>query len=275
MNPAKPIRIIFLIILIFVLTLAGVLFLVYIQAPSRLNILIVGSDQRSTEQARSDVLMVFSIPKSPHQPLSLITIPRDTRVEVPGFDTQKITHAYALGERDKDSILGNINLTKETVEEFLNIKIHGSVEFTFESFQELVDHLGGVDVDGEHINGEAALKIVRNRYREGGDFARTEDQREIFLELGRKINTLAEARELYNFFNTHDQTRLKYERFTVYTFGLTAFVRRLGKLDLTNTYTNFIPGKGDYIYTPEFKTDLYYWVPDETGTKELVDKYLK
>ncbi|MBU0707117.1 LCP family protein [Patescibacteria group bacterium] len=270
----KLLRITVLVILLIIVILGALFAWIYFSAPSRLNILVVGSDQRGTEQARSDVLMVFSIPKSPNQPLSLITIPRDTKVEVPGYGIQKITHAYALGEREEDSVLGSVDLTKETVEDFLDIPIHGSVEFTFDSFQELVDQLGGVDIDGDHLDGEDALSIVRNRYREGGDFARTQDQREVFLELGKKITTPSKAKELYSFFQTHDQTRLKYQKVPAYAFGLATYIRRMGQIDLTNTYTDFIPGQGDYIYTPEYNANLYYWVPDKDATEEIVDKYL-
>ncbi|MDD5342460.1 MAG: LCP family protein [Patescibacteria group bacterium] len=272
---SKPVKIIILVLLLLIIIIGGLLVLLYLTAPSRFNILIIGSDQRGTEQARSDVLMVFSIPKSPNQPISLITIPRDTRVNVPGFGSQKITHAYALGDREKDSALGNVTLTKETVEDFLDIKIHATVEFTFESFKDLVDEFGGVDTEAGHLNGTEALKVVRNRYREGGDFARTQDQREIFLELGKKINTVAEAKKVYSFFQTHDQTRLRYQKLPAFTFGLAALIRRGGKLDLANTYREVIPGHGESIYTPDFNKNLYYWVPDEAATQTLVDKYLR
>lgn len=271
----KPLKIAAFVVLLIVIVLGGALFLVYLGAPKRFNILIVGSDQRGTERARSDVLMIFSIPKSPSQPLSLITIPRDTRVEVPGYGTQKITHAYALGEREDNSILGNIALTKATAKNLLNIPIHATAEFTFESFKEMVDEFGGVETEQGHVDGEAALKIVRDRYREGGDFARSRDQRQIFLELGKKITTLSAAKKLYSFLGTSNQTRLRYQKSSTYIFGLATGLRRGGKFNLQNTYTEALPGHGDSIYTPEFKKNLYYWVADEAALHTLVDKYLR
>ncbi len=270
----KPAKIVILIVLLLIITILVIFAWFYFTAPSKYNVLIIGSDQRETEQARSDVLMVFSVPKSPNQPLSLITIPRDTKVEMADFGMQKITHAYALGEREND-ILGSVDLTKETVEDFLDIKIHATVEFTFESFKDLVDELGGVDTEDGHLDGEAALKVVRDRYRAGGDFARTQDQREIFLELGHKVTNMAEAKNLYSFFQDHSQTRLKYSKLAAFKFGLAAYTRRWGRFDLANTYNDFIPGQGDYIYTPEFDANLYYWVPDIEATEALVDQYLK
>ncbi len=275
MLKSKPLKITVFVVLLILIVLGSALFLIYLGAPKRFNILIVGSDQRGTERARSDVLMIFSIPKSPSQPLSLITIPRDTRVEVPGHGTQKITHAYALGEREDSSILGNITLTKETVKDFFGIPIHATAEFTFESFKEMVDAFGGVETEQGHVNGEQALKIVRDRYREGGDFARTRDQRQIFLELGKKITNVAAAKKLYSFLGSSNQTRLRYQKTSTYIFGLAAFLRRGGKFNLENTYTEALPGHGDSIYTPEFNQKLYYWIADEAAMKTLVDKYLR
>jgi anionic cell wall polymer biosynthesis LytR-Cps2A-Psr (LCP) family protein len=249
--------------------------LAYATAPARFNILVVGSDQRGTERARSDVLMVFSIPKSPSQSLSLITIPRDTRVEVEGFGTQKITHAYAFGDRTGSQDLGNVDLTKKTVEQFLHIPIHATAEFTFESFKGMVDFAGGVDTPDGHVDGQEALTIVRNRYREGGDFARTRDQRNIFISLAQRLQNPSELKRFYGYIQQQDQTRLKYDTIPSWQFGAMAALRRGGKFDFTNTHTDFIPGIGDTIYTPEFKANLYYWISDPTATTKLVEEYLR
>lgn len=255
------------------IALAGLL--AYAMAPTRYNVLIIGSDQRGTERARSDVLMVFSIPKSPNQPLSLITIPRDTKVELAEYGMQKITHAYALGDRPDESVLGNVNLTQQAVEELLGIQIDATAEFTFESFKDMVDFAGGVETDQGHVDGEAALKVVRNRYREGGDFARTQDQRDIFLDLARRVSQPSQAKGFYDFFQQHEQTRLQVDTGQAMWFGAAAAVRRGARFDLTNTYTDFVPGKGQSVYTPEFDANLYYWVIDSEKTTELVDHYLR
>ena len=270
----KGIKIFLVTAFLIVIVAVGIL-MAYAATPARFNILIVGSDQRGTERARSDVLMVFSIPKSPSQSLSLITIPRDTRVEVEGHGTQKITHAYAFGDRTGDKDLGNIDLTKKTVEQFLGIPIHATAEFTFESFKGMVDFAGGVDTPDGHVDGTEALKIVRNRYREGGDFARTRDQRNIFLSLAQRLQNPSELKRFYSYIQQQDQTRLQYDTLPTWQFGTMAALRRGGKFDFANTHTDFIPGKGDTIYTPEYKADLYYWIPDLEATNKLVQEYLR
>jgi anionic cell wall polymer biosynthesis LytR-Cps2A-Psr (LCP) family protein len=271
----KGIKIFLITALSLIVIVALGIFMTYAATPARFNILIVGSDQRGTERARSDVLMVFSVPKSPSQSLSLITIPRDTRVEVDGFGTQKITHAYAFGDRTGDKDLGNIDLTKKTVEQFLDIPIHATAEFTFESFKGMVDFAGGVDTPDGHVDGTEALKIVRNRYREGGDFARTRDQRNIFLSLAQRLQNPSELKRFYSYIQQQDQTRLQYDTVPTWQFGAMAALRRSGKFDFANTHTDFIPGKGDTIYTPEYKANLYYWIPDLDATNKLVKEYLR
>lgn len=272
---SKIIRWIFIIFGLLILLLIFVGWFLYEATPDRLNILVVGSDQRGEERARSDVLMVVSLPKHRPSPTTILTIPRDTRVDVPGFGMQKITHAYALGDRKEGSVLGNIDLTQKTVENFLGIRQQGTVEVTFDSFVEIVDMMGGVDISSGHINGEQALKIVRDRFREGGDFARTEDQREVLLALVSKIKSPDMASLVYDYFSTHPESRLQFSRTQIGLFGAFWFLSRGGKISLGEVSEQVVPGHGASLYTPEYNKELYYWVPDEAALKILVDQYLR
>lgn len=249
--------------------------IVYILAPNRFNVLIVGSDQRGNERARSDVLMVFSIPKSPKEQTALITIPRDSRVDIPGEGMDKITHAYVYSDLTDSSDIGNIDLTKETVEEFLNIPIHGTVEFTFESFKEVVDLVGGVWTESGHYDGESALAQVRNRYRAGGDFARTDDQREIFRAVLTKAKNKDTALEVYNFLEESDKAEINISKTRAVIFGAATIVRRLGDTSLGEVKNDFVPGHGDTMYSEKLGANLYFWVVNEDEKDKLVKEYLK
>lgn len=261
----------FLVLLAIVLVV--VVFVVGI--PKRFNILVIGSDQRSEERGRSDVLMVVSIPKSPKQTMSIITIPRDTRVEVEGYGVQKITHAYALGEKPGDGKeLGNPELTKQTVEQLLDIHIQGTLEVTFDSFQTIIDKLGGITVHAGKIDGEKALKIVRDRFREGGDFARTTDQREVLTQTIREIRSQKAYSLVYNYLKDSTDSRIDIPMSKFIPFMAYAVIRRGGRFSLEGSHNDFIPGKGQSVYTPEFGKDLYYWIPDEAATAALVDEWL-
>jgi polyisoprenyl-teichoic acid--peptidoglycan teichoic acid transferase len=67
----------------------------------------------------------------------MISIPRDTSVKIPGKTANKINAAFAFG---------GVELTKETVEDFYNIKIDRTMVVNFETFTDAVDKLGGVDI---------------------------------------------------------------------------------------------------------------------------------
>jgi polyisoprenyl-teichoic acid--peptidoglycan teichoic acid transferase len=63
----------------------------------RINVLLLGSDARENEAGRTDSMIIISADtKSKH--VSIISIPRDTRVDLPGIGLTKITHANAVGE---------------------------------------------------------------------------------------------------------------------------------------------------------------------------------
>lgn len=234
----------------------------YKAAPARYNVLVVGTDQRANERSRSDVLMLFSIPKNPGRQATLLTIPRDTYVDVEGYGKDKITHAYVYGDA-KDDKLGNIDLTKQTVESFLGINVHATLEYNFESFKEIVDSLGGVTVGGDVLDGEDALAIVRNRYREGGDFARTTDQREVFQGILDKARNRANAQSLLAYMETSENARLQYSTIEGVQFVVALFIRSYGNVTMPEVVEEVIPGAGARKYADAFGKELYFWVPDE------------
>ena len=124
----------------------------------------------------------------------LLSIPRDTRTEVPGHGVTKINHAAAYG---------GVPLAIETVKLFTGLPVNHYVQINFEGFKTIVDMLGGIDmyvdrpvqygqgvvVDAgmQHLDGTKALAVVRNRkaYAEG-DFARARNQRAFLSAVARK-----------------------------------------------------------------------------------------
>lgn len=258
--------------------IGAVLYVVYLigSIPKRYNILVIGSDQRAEEPGRSDVLMVVSLTKSPKDASSIVTIPRDTRVDVAGHGIQKITHAYAFDvHRTDGKDLGNKNLTKQTVENLLHIHVDATVEVTFASFQQIIDKLGGVTTTANgHLDGEQALKIVRDRFRNGGDFARTADQREILMQTVREIKGQNAFSMVYGFLKNSSESRITMNEPRFLSFFAYALIRRGGSFSLAGIHTDVVPGAGKMIYTPEYGKDLYYWIADEAGTKKLVHDWL-
>lgn len=165
-------------------------------ADEPVDILLIGSDARGEESARSDTLIFVHVNFADER-VYLISIPRDTRVSIPGRGEDKINAAYAYGRT---------SLAIRTIEEFLGNELNHFVEVDFEGFKQLVDTLGGVDitVDQEindqsaqyrmHIpkgrqrmDGETALNYVRYRHGDS-DFGRAERQQRFLRALA--TNTL-------------------------------------------------------------------------------------
>src|SRR4051812_9670416 len=146
------------------------------------NVLVLGSDERPKDSkepgaqsgaARSDSIIVMHVGVGSVRKISIL---RDSRADIPGNATQKINAAYALG---------GAPLTIKTVEGFLGngIKINHVILVSFTNFPNLIDALGGVDVElkkclhsnsfsgqrvrlsrGEHhLSGQEALNFSRVR----------------------------------------------------------------------------------------------------------------
>lgn len=246
----------------------------YLAQPRYYHLLVIGSDQRNNEHARSDALMIVSIPKSKKDPMSLVMVPRDTKIEHPEKGLQKITHFYAMWDDSVDR-MGNVELTKSVVEDLLDIKIQGTVEVTFDSFTDIVDSVGGVDISTGHVDGKEAQELVHNRFVQAeGDFGRAAEQREIFKAVLQKAKNPLTAKKIYDYLQTSERARLEVSMPSLLGFGLAYVIGHHG-FNIPELEEQVLPGEGTRIYTPDFGKSLYYWVLDEEGTKAVVDDYLK
>lgn len=155
--------------------------------------LLLGSDARTEgEFARTDTNIVVRIDPITDT-VSMVSIPRDTKIEIEGHGTQKFNAAYAFGK-----VPGVI----KAAESLLDIKISHYAEVSFLDLKDLVDAVGGVTVyneskidnhkcddgDGNHyvieegevtLNGGEALTYARNRDYPQGDFIRAQHQRQL------------------------------------------------------------------------------------------------
>lgn len=153
------------------------------------NILLLGSDTRTGADAalvsgsRADTIMLMHIPAD-GKGVYLVSIMRDTWVDIPGYGPAKINAALNFG---------GISLQVATVENLVGVKIDHVAEIEFEGFKSLVNAVGGVDVQVPfaftsnvwtftpglmHLNGSGALSFVRERYSfADGDYQRVRNQR--------------------------------------------------------------------------------------------------
>lgn len=190
-----------LIILIVFLNYFGIFpFSSNILSYNRINMLIVGCDEIEN-QGRADTIVLLSIsPKTKN--VLILSIPRDTRVEIPGRGMDKINHAYAFGGKE---------LISKTVSSFLDIPINFYVIVDFIKFVNIIDELGGVEINiekemhyidkagGLNINlypgkqildGEKALQYIRFRHDNLGDLGRIKRQQKLVEALINKMMNL-------------------------------------------------------------------------------------
>ncbi|MBQ3865883.1 MAG: LCP family protein, partial [Clostridia bacterium] len=103
------------------------------------NILLIGIDARArgNEAGLSDSMMILSI-NSDTKTISLTSLERDTLVQIPGHGQEKLTHAHAYGGAD---------LLIQTLKDNFNIEIQYWARVNFYSFVDIVDAMGGLDVE--------------------------------------------------------------------------------------------------------------------------------
>ena len=172
-----------------------------------INILLCGEESIGGGRGRTDSIMIATINQKDNQ-LKLTSIMRDSYVQIPGFSDNKINAAYHNG--------GMKTLIK-TIKKNFGIAVDGYVLVNFDSFQKIVDAVGGIDitldeqevkylnstnyisdtsnhtltVGKNHMNGNQALGFARVRYvmRDGecGDFARTLRHRTVMTALYKRV----------------------------------------------------------------------------------------
>ena len=166
------------------------------------DVLLLGSDSRagSADAAkvsgqRADTIMLMHIPKD-GSGVYLISIMRDSWVNIPGYGSAKVNAALNYG---------GIGLQVATIEQLLGIKIDHVAEIDFTGFKDLTNAVGGVDVQVPvafktgvwsytpgtmHMDGSTALAFVRERYSfAAGDYQRVRNQRAYLRGLYNTLKT--------------------------------------------------------------------------------------
>jgi polyisoprenyl-teichoic acid--peptidoglycan teichoic acid transferase len=236
-------------------------------------ILLLGSDARPGESnARADSIILTRLdPES--KTVTMLSIPRDTRVEIPGHGTTKINAATAYG---------GSALMIRTVSEFTGLPVDHYVKIDFEGFQEGVDAMGGILIDVEAsiydpqaadyvrsaarieqgsqlLDGAKALTFVRSRAFPDGDFSRMRNQQTFMIEFLRQSLDQSKITQLPGVASSiasHLDTDMS--------------VREL--LDLAQTFKGLGP-QDMQGYTIPSSTGMIggvsYVLPDEIALKEL------
>ncbi|GHV28741.1 transcriptional regulator [Synergistales bacterium] len=238
----------------------------------RINILLVGEDDVEGS-IRSDTMAFVAIDID-NRNVRVLSLPRDTRVQIPGHGTQKLNHAYAYG---------GVDLLRATVENFIGAPIQYYVKIDYDNFPKLVDIIGGVDIlvgkpmkyedrrghlkidipaGKQHMDGETALKYVRFRKDALGDIGRIMRQQQFLKALLHQMympeNMLrfpTLAREITN--------TLKTDMRPSFTLQICSFVKKLDK-EQDRIFFMMLPG------APAIIDKLSYWVAASGGVSQFL-----
>ncbi len=222
---------------------------------------------------RSDSMMLARIDPQNNK-VTLLSIPRDTKVELGEYGTNKINAAHAFG---------GPTLAVEAVSALTGVSISHYAEVNFDGFSQIVDALGGVEVDvpieiddslaGGHVdagyqtlNGEQALILVRSRHSYDdygdGDLYRAANQRLVLSAVAQKLlacdaltiaNTVRALSECVTTDMGIDQ--------------IIAIAQSMRGIDASNDiYTATIPSESEYI------DEVWYEIVDETALKKMIKR---
>lgn len=236
---------------------------------NNVNILVLGCDEREGEnQARADVIIVATI-RPDDKEVSIFSIPRDTRVAIEGHGKDKINHAMAYG---------GIPLITDATEQLLGIEIDHAVKVNFDGFINVIDALGGVNVNVpekmykpleaidllpgyQTLYGEDALAFVRWRGDGTGDYGRIARQQQFIAALTEKVKnmSLGQALDVLDAVMDSIETDMSVREMTSYATNLIG-------LNSEKVHTYSFIGGSVYI------NGVNYVEPDMEEIQKIVEK---
>ena len=237
------------------------------------QIMVLGVDRRADDAGRSDTLMIISV-DTENSRAALLSVPRDTRVNIEGHGYDKINHAYAYGGHE---------LTQRTIENLLGVPIDHYIIVDTKSFERIIDDIGGVDIDVEkrmyyedpwddegglvidlypgmqHLYGWQAIQYVR--YRDGeGDIGRITRQQHFLhalLEAVISPNILPHLPDIAQEVSSAIETDMTFAE-------LLSLANILKSVNDNGLSSDMVPGR------PAYLKDISYWVPDILAARELL-----
>lgn len=236
------------------------------------TILLAGTDVQYHGQRTDTILLGFVFPD--YQRIELISLPRDTRVNVSGHGYRKLNSAYSIG---------GIELLRKTIEENFNINIDHYAVINLDGFINIIDILGGVVIDIERdmhyddvrgnlhihlkkgrqlLNGEKAMQYVRYRDKILADLGRIKRQQKFLKAITDKLKNIdvlwklpAILREVRN----NIKTDLSYE-------DIMTLVKRFNYFRNSKLKMWTLPGKPNYI------NKISFFIPDMKKFNHLLER---
>jgi LCP family protein required for cell wall assembly len=195
---------------------------------ARINVLVMGIDRRPGQSfiSRTDTMMLVSVDPD-NEKVSVLSIPRDLYVVLPGRGRDRINTAFVYGS-EGDNPAGGALLAMQTVEYNLGVPIDHYLLIDFGAVTRAVDTIGGIDIivpyeiydptfpdmdygveplyipaGLQHMDGQTALKYARTRHQDN-DFERARRQQQVIMAFRSKLmamglpELLLQAPQLYD-----------------------------------------------------------------------------
>lgn len=247
------------------------------------NILLLGTGGEGHDGADlTDTIIVASINQTTNQ-VTLFSVPRDFYITDKKVGSMRINNLYFVGKKELGDAEIGLSMLKTHVEEIANVPIHYYLKVDFKGFKEIVDAVGGVDMDipeavydpqyprGEdigyetfsiaagpqHLDGTTALKYARSRHSTS-DFDRSKRQQLLLYALKEKaekegiLSDTGKLQDLYHALQSYLDTSLTLRE--VITLGKIGSQIKKGNIVTVSIHDD--PTKcGGLLYTPA--RDLY------------------
>ena len=221
---------------------------------------------------RSDAMILVRVdPKTPQ--MTLVSIERDTYVDIDGYGPNKINAAFAFG---------GAPLAVRTVSDFAGVPIAHYAEVDFDGFKAVVDALGGIEVDvpieiddvhtgklsagKQTLTGEQALVLARSRHAYddygGGDMYRTANQRMVLGAMVKKLTSSDPATIISSF-----KTLAEYIKTDLTATDIARLAASMHGIDTkTQVYSAINPTISSYEY------DTWYEYSNETAWRAMMNR---
>lgn len=235
-------------------------------------ILLVGVDKNgnddNTDFTRTDTIMLISADTKTGE-MELLSIPRDSRVKIRDkFD--KVNHAHAFG---------GIELTMQTLRQFLGLDIDYYVQVNYQALINIVDALGGVDYDvpeginihkgkvkihpgPNHLDGNEVMWYLRTRnIYNNGDIGRVNTQQAFVKAMVDEMVKKSKNMNLMTFISNY----IKYVKTNLPMSAMLDLAGHIDSFSSDKMSTHTVPGMEQTI------NGTSYWIPDYDKTWQIVD----
>jgi polyisoprenyl-teichoic acid--peptidoglycan teichoic acid transferase len=212
--------------------------------------------------------------------VSVLSIPRDTRADIPGYGVTKINNANsyggpALAARSVSELLGGVGIDRYVI-----VNVQG--------VEALVDALGGVNIHipkdmkyqddsqhlyinlkagRQHLDGKKTLQLLRFRYDEYGDIGRIQRQQMVMrslMEQALNPTTVTRLPKILSVVQSHIDTNLSVEE-------IVALVGYASQTNRSNTQMLMVPG--EFSHPGEFEAS--YWLPSYKRIQDIMARHFE